>query len=372
MSTALTLVQPDNKPSSLAVVQDTLEALKAIRTFLESEFKPGLDFGVIPGTGTKPTLLLPGAQKAMMYFNVAPHRDIQRVEMGGGHLEVLATTQLVSRTTGGIVGEGSGSCSSMEKKYRYRHADRLCPKCGTPNIKASKYGDQGWYCHAKAGGCGAQFRPNDPAINDQVAGKVENPDVHDTRNTILKMAIKRADVSAAMSLACLSERFTQDLEDTYDLSTPPTPEPPPAPEPTPAPRPAPAPPAPANNHKAKDAWGGQGNPKPAPAPSKPQAPAATPAAPATPGERVPVSGGSLWRWAAEVEKREGRGMIGHILDRARGLGWPQQMKTWTPQQVQEAYQDAVETIDLIYSNADPDDDEGPVSWDDGRYDGDHG
>jgi hypothetical protein len=258
--TALALVKPAEQPSALAVVHDTMEALKAIRTLVLNEFKPGIDSGVIPGT-SKPTLLLPGAQKAMMYFNVFPTRDLERIEMGGGHLEVLCTTKLVSRASGQTVGEGSGSCSSMETKYRYRSAQRLCPKCGTPNIKTSKFDDCAFYCHAKSGGCGAKFGEHDERITGQVSGNVENPNPHEVRNTILKMGIKRADVSAAMSLACLSELFTQDLEDTYDLGVvaeappaPPAAAPPPA-----APAPVAPPPAPpATNGKAKHEWKGKG------------------------------------------------------------------------------------------------------------------
>jgi len=318
--TALSIVHAD-KPSALTVVHDTMEALKAIRTFIAEEFREGLDYGVIPGTGTKPTLLLPGAQKAMMYFNVAPTRQIDRAELGGGHLEVLCTTRLVSRSTGHVVGEGSGSCTSMEKKYRWRKADRVCPNCGAAAIKVSKFEGEGFYCFAKIGGCGAKYRADDPAITSQPIGQAENPDVHDTRNTILKMGIKRADVSAAMSLACLSELFTQDLEDTYDLGTP---APAPA-EPAPAPRQTPPP-------KTKAEWPGKG-------PGTAGVPVMTPAAQRTNGD-APTPEPKTWSLYRRLKDAErlprGKGLFEHVSSWGQRMGYAARMNDWTPEQVESA------------------------------------
>ena len=199
-------------------IEQAMEGLKAIRTFVKAELKPGLDYGKIPGTGEKPTLLLPGAQKATMYFNAWPRHTIDRVELGDGHLEVMVTTHLVNRATERVIAEGVGSCSTLEKKYRYRNGGRICPSCGGEFIIKGReeYGG-GFICFAKKGGCGAKYQDGDPAIESQHVGQIPNPDIHDVRNTVLKMAKKRADVDAAMSLGCLSELFTQDLEDTYDL-----------------------------------------------------------------------------------------------------------------------------------------------------------
>ena len=118
-----------------------------------------------------------------------------------------------------VVAEGIGSCSSWEKKYRYRNAQRICPACGQATIIKGKaeYGG-GWLCFAKKGGCGAKFTANDPAIIDQEVGQTMNPDPADIVNTVDKMAQKRA-IIAAVLLACnASEYFTQDVEDYIDGS----------------------------------------------------------------------------------------------------------------------------------------------------------
>jgi GH24 family phage-related lysozyme (muramidase) len=206
-------------PTGVEAVRQSMEALKAIRTFIKAEFVAGLDYGVIPGTGTKPALLKPGAEKAVMYFNAAPRFKIERNEMGEGHVEFIVTTRLISRVTGRTIGEGVGSCSTMEKKYRWRGGSRKCPQCGAPAIFKSKqeYGG-GFYCNGKVGGCGAKFRANDQSITGQSEERAENPDIYDVRNTVLKMAKKRSLVDAALGLGCLSEIYSQDIDETYDLN----------------------------------------------------------------------------------------------------------------------------------------------------------
>jgi hypothetical protein len=219
--------QGEERSTALNAVRETMEALKSIRTFIKEEFVAGLDFGVIPGTGAKPTLLKPGAQKAAMYFNARPAFHIEKTELGNGHVEFLITTELVNRATDRVIGMGVGSCTTMESKYRYRKASKACPKCGAEAIIKGKaeYGG-GFVCFRNKGGCGAKFDDRDPAIAAQVfTGRIDNPDVYDSRNTVLKMAVKRSEVAAALSLGCLSELFTQDLEETYDLHQEQAPEP---------------------------------------------------------------------------------------------------------------------------------------------------
>lgn len=206
----------------MPAIRTAIEELKSIRTFVAEEMRAGLDFGTIPGTGNKNVLLLPGAQKTAMYFNCYSRYRVQRVELGDGHLEVITTTRLISRNSKAIVAEGVGSCSTMETKYRYRKAARQCPACGGEFIIKGKeeYGG-GWLCYKAKGGCGAKFPDGDESIEAQAVGQVLNENVHDQRNTVLKMSKKRSLVDAALSLGCMAELFTQDLDDVYDLERPP-------------------------------------------------------------------------------------------------------------------------------------------------------
>lgn len=210
------------RPADITTV---MESLKVVRTFVAEQLRDGLDYGVIPGTGgkqgvaDKKTLLLPGAQKVTMLFNCYPHHRVERREMDEGHVEFVVTTEIISRGSGEIIGSGIGSCSTMEGKYRFRNAARTCPACGKGTIiKGKEEFGGGWLCWKKKDGCGATFKDGDKAIEGQQSGKIANENIHDTRNTVLKMAKKRAWVDAALGLGCLAELFTQDIEDTYDLT----------------------------------------------------------------------------------------------------------------------------------------------------------
>lgn len=256
---AVPVVAPSEE--ALSRVTGAIETLKAIRTFVAEELVQGSDYGCIPGTD-KPTLLLPGAQKIALYFQTRAVNHVERIELGDGHLEIQVRVELVSRESGTTVAEGYGSCSTMESKYRWRTAKRACPSCGVSALARSKaeYGG-GWYCNGKAGGCGSKFRADDVRIANQSSGRVENEDVWDLRNTVLKMALKRGLVAAVLTLSSLADRFTQDVEDIFDLeaaaSVQPRPEPTapvsaaaalPPPEPA---RPAPTRPEPPFDPKAE-------------------------------------------------------------------------------------------------------------------------
>ena len=212
MTTAL--AERDPQIIDAALVTRTMEVLKTIRSFVASEMTDGLDYGVIPGTGTKKVMLLPGAQKVAMLYNAYPRYIVTTNELGGGHVEFRVTTELVNRSTDAIVGSGVGSCCTMESKFRYRKAARKCPACGKEAIIKGReeYGG-GWLCFKKKDGCGAKFADDDKIITDQPEGRVEKDDIFDSRNTVLKMAKKRSMVDAAIGLGCLTELFTQDLDE---------------------------------------------------------------------------------------------------------------------------------------------------------------
>lgn len=205
------------EPGAIVAVRHAIDELKAFRTFVANELKPEMDYGIIPGT-KKNTLLQPGAQKIAMYFNAFPDSTVEATELGNGHVEYRVVTRLVHRQTGRVIGQGIASCSTMESRYRFREASRKCPMCGAHAIIVGKaeYGG-GYLCFKKKDGCGAKFREDDARITEQPAGKVENDNIHDVRNTALKMAVKRSLVAGAMALGCASELFTQDLEDTFDI-----------------------------------------------------------------------------------------------------------------------------------------------------------
>lgn len=208
------LAEREPQTINAAIVTSTMEALKTIREFVAKELKEGTDFGAIPGMDEKKkVMLLPGAQKVNMLYNCYPRYSVTTHDLGNGHVEFQVITELVNRTTDSVVGSGIGSCATMESKYRWRKASRSCPRCGKESIiKGREEFGGGWLCFAKKGGCGAKFKDDDDSITSQVVGRVENQDIYDVRNTVLKIAKKRSLVDASIGLGCLTELFTQDLE----------------------------------------------------------------------------------------------------------------------------------------------------------------
>lgn len=203
-----TMLRPVARPAEIIEVHK--EAVALIQQALES----GRDYGVIPGTGEKPTLLKAGAERLLGAFDLYADVTIIEQEVDHGHVNdyiskkwetlkkpsqsiceemkaagtgrfkkgndgwlwqeyqiesgtsfglyrFVVRTELKMRSTDRIVGVGVGSCSSMETKY----------------IRAPR----------------------------------------DYENTVLKMAKKRSLIDATLSSLALSDRFTQDVEDMREV-----------------------------------------------------------------------------------------------------------------------------------------------------------
>lgn len=192
--------------------------IETIRHLHSRVMREGIDYGVIPGAGGKPTLLKPGAETLLATFGLSALKaEIQAIPIEHhiiGHVEYLVTIDIVNRATGEKVGFGTGSASTMESKHRWRKGERACPNCGAAAIIKGKaeYGG-GWLCWKNKGGCNSKFQDGDQAIEGQSADRSENTDPADQRNTVLKMAKKRALVDAALTTCAASGIFTQDVED---------------------------------------------------------------------------------------------------------------------------------------------------------------
>lgn len=175
----------------------------------------GGDYGVIPGAGKKKVLFKSGSEKLCDVYGLADrYRILTKVEdFDRGLFDYTIECELTRKTDEMFVGSGLGSCSSFESKYRWRDSVRVCPQCSVPGIIKGKeeYGG-GWLCWKKKGGCGATFADSDPAIIEQKVGRVENPDIIDTKNTVLKIGKKRSKIDAVIGVTRSSGIFTQDLE----------------------------------------------------------------------------------------------------------------------------------------------------------------
>jgi hypothetical protein len=203
--------------TNIVSVDNVVQQFKMVHELYEKIMVKDEHYGTIPGT-KKDTLYKSGAEKLDLLFKLVPKIDekIMR-ELGNDHREVEITIGLYHKETGLLWGQGIGSCSTKETKFRYREGKRLCSKCGKDSIIKGKeeYGG-GWLCYKKTGGCGEKFANNDTTIINQQVGRIENTDIADIYNTVLKMAYKRALVSATITATGVSDIFTQDLDDFVD------------------------------------------------------------------------------------------------------------------------------------------------------------
>lgn len=159
----------DNSGIALIMSEDVnkmasqLKAISNFQSMVEQNLNDGQDFGVIPGTGGKPTLLKPGAEKIQMLMGVTSEYDvinsIEDYEKGFFTYTVKCTLL----KNGQKITEGLGSANTKEKRYKNQEPFMLV-------------------------------------------------------NTVLKMAKKRAQVDATLTIASLSNVFTQDIEDMQNWS----------------------------------------------------------------------------------------------------------------------------------------------------------
>ncbi len=194
--------------------------VNVIQKVMAQTMKSGEHYGTIPGCGKKPALLKPGAEKISMTFRLAPSYNIKRTDLADLHREYEIICTLTHTPSGQIVAQGVGLCTSMESKYRYRKAELVCPSCGkTAIIKGKKEYGGGWVCWGKKGGCGSNFSDNDETVSKQPQGKIENEDIADCFNTVLKMAKKRAHVDSVLTATAASDIFIQDVQDLEENET---------------------------------------------------------------------------------------------------------------------------------------------------------
>lgn len=171
--------------------------IDAVQGLVKEVMQEGLDYGVIPGTDNR-TLFQPGADKlnalygyAKLIANKEENKDFKT-----GHYDVTIRVQLRHVNTGVIVGEGEGFCATYESKYRYRWVfQNDLPKGIDKDSLVSK--------SFKSKKDGKEYHRY----------RLENSDLFDVWNTVLKMAIKRAYVSATLAATGLSGIFQMSEED---------------------------------------------------------------------------------------------------------------------------------------------------------------
>lgn len=146
-------------------VAEIVDRVNLVHKVLEKIMRKGTHYGTVPGCGDKMVLFKAGAEALAVTFRLVPQFQVTKTDLGNGHREYDVTCSIYA-ASGEILGHGVGSASTMEKKYRYR-----------------KDGSK----------------------------KIENEDIADTYNTVLKVAKKRAYIDGVLTVTGASDLFTQDI-----------------------------------------------------------------------------------------------------------------------------------------------------------------
>lgn len=158
-------------------VADIRKRTRAIQEVMKGVMKEGTHYGTIPGT-PKPSLWKAGAEVLCMTFRLAPILESRVV----GDEPEAEWTYTATKRDGSTV---SGCCIG------FFEVEATCTVQGLTGEVLSR--------------CSARCNNRE--------GKYRSANAFDIRNTILKMAEKRAFVSAALMATGASDLFTQDIED---------------------------------------------------------------------------------------------------------------------------------------------------------------
>ena len=203
MENALTTYEPQSiimlDEAHAAIVVHNVETLtKSFKQWLQEE----VDYTrTLFGRSDKPSLLDPGAQKIRSFFHAYPEIHIldhpEDRTPGKERIKYVVRAD-ITHVSGVRIGSGVGSCSTDESKYQYRWltADKLRDLSYT-EAQISELPKR--EMSARRGGRFTVYR-------------IRNPEILDLDNTILKMASKRAEVDATLSLPGVSGVFTQDID----------------------------------------------------------------------------------------------------------------------------------------------------------------
>lgn len=156
------------------LLKQAKERATNLARLVDEVFVSGKHYGsATGGHDGKKTLLKPGAEVALAFFNLVPTYEVTTVRGNGEEEPAFSCSVLceahVGDTKGPVVGEGVGAGNTHETKFRYKKDER-----GT---------------------------------------RIKNPDAYGAQNTVLKFSKKRALVDCALgTIPGLSCIFTQDME----------------------------------------------------------------------------------------------------------------------------------------------------------------
>lgn len=192
---ALMAVREERGLMPAITMESAVNRRNTIIEFTKRVMVEGKDYGVVPGTGDKPTLLKPGAEKLCNLFGLTDQFELMPDSITDFERGLFYYRYKCILRHGEYSWEGEGSANSMEKKYRYR------------NVVEWKATDEDKANALKV------ITKRDKYGKDYKTYVVVNSEPFELINTLQKMAQKRALVAATLIAVNASDFFTQDVED---------------------------------------------------------------------------------------------------------------------------------------------------------------
>lgn len=198
-------------------VDEMVQHHKDMAAFVQGALELGRDFGAIPGTGDKPTLLKPGAERLLIGFGCASEFEIVEQEADHAHPNTFINKKWEAVDT-----------PKLANGRQDDDAVKVMKAAGTHRFRKTDNGWQFQQAEIEAGESLGLYRYVIRAIiRHRATGEVVGHGIgscssleskyirspRDAENTILKMAKKRALVDAVLTTFGLSDRFTQDVEE---------------------------------------------------------------------------------------------------------------------------------------------------------------
>ena len=171
-------------------IEEVRHQVNKIQQLMKSVMREGEHYGTIPGTN-KPSLYKAGAEKLGFTFRLMPDFKVARRDLPEGHREYDIVCTLKHMQSGKIMGQGVGNCSTLESKYRYRYSEENTGKPVPGGYWTIKKKDSK-KAQAMIGGWGFKARKvDDKWMIFRSGDRIENPDIADCYNTVMKIAKKR-------------------------------------------------------------------------------------------------------------------------------------------------------------------------------------
>ena len=197
-------------------VPQLMEQVQVIQQVLTGAMKKGVHYDAIPGTGRweedpktgkkmfveKPVLLKPGVEKINMIFRIGSEPQITR-ESDGFDTHFHIVCRMFHIDTGITLGYGVGEGSTNESKWAWRKA--VCDAEYEQTLETRRRIH--WQKKHKTD------KKNSGDEFESIKQVRQNP--ADIINTVLKMAIKRAEVDGCRKVTACSDVFDQDIDEDH-------------------------------------------------------------------------------------------------------------------------------------------------------------